>query len=240
MPDNNGGFVRLYRSILENPSFRDIGEAMFFAFLVLRANWRSGERRYDERVYKLERGDLVLGERKLAEGFGWGRQKVRSVINRLEATTMLTRKWDQHGTQRAPVITICNYSLYQDVRESPNQGTTQAKPKANPPKKEEKEKKEDNTVDSTADQQFEVFWEIYPNRRDHSNPKKPARAKFVAALKRGVPAADIIRGAECYVAHVEREGTDPKFVAQAQTWLNQERWAQYQGMVGSKPVPLML
>jgi len=106
--------------------------------------------------------------------------------------------------------------------------------------KKVKKVKEEHTVESTADQQFEVFWEIYPNRRDHSNPKKPARAKFVAALKRGVPAADIIRGAECYVAHVEREGTDPKFVAQAQTWLNQERWAQYQGMVGSKPVPLML
>ena len=141
MPDNNGGFVRIYRSILDNPSFRDIGEAMFFAFLVLRANWRSGERRYDDRIYKLERGDLVLGERKLAEEFGWGRQKVRSIVSRLEATDMLTRKWDQHGTQRAPVISICNYSLYQDVRESPNQGTTQAQPKANPPKKEGKELK---------------------------------------------------------------------------------------------------
>ena len=132
MPETNGGYVRIYRSILENPSFRDIGEAMFFAFLVLRANWRAGERRYDERVYKLERGDLVLGERKLAEEFGWGRQKVRSVISRLEATGMLTRKWAQHGTQRAPVITICNYAHYQDVKESPNQGTTQAQPLAYP------------------------------------------------------------------------------------------------------------
>jgi hypothetical protein len=115
---------------------------MFFAFLVLKANWRPGERRYDDRIYKLKRGDLVLGERKLAEGFGWKRQKVRGLISRLEATDMLTRKWDQHGTQRAPVITICNYSLYQDVKDAPNQGATQAQPKANPPKKEEEEKKE--------------------------------------------------------------------------------------------------
>ena len=141
MPDNNGGFVRIYRSIFDNPTFRDIGEAMFFAFLVIKANWRAGERRYDERVYKLERGDLVLGERKLAEGFGWKRQKVRGVISRLEATNMLTRKWDQHGTQRAPVISICNYSLYQDVKKAPNQGADQAQPKANPPKKEGKELK---------------------------------------------------------------------------------------------------
>ena len=142
MPDDNGGFVRIYRSILENPAFRDIGEAMFFAFLVLKANWRGGERRYDERVYKLERGDLVLGERKLAEGFGWKRQKVRGVISRLEATGMLTRKWAQHGTQRAPVITICNYSHFQDVKKAPNQGADQAQPKVGPPKKERKEGKE--------------------------------------------------------------------------------------------------
>ena len=138
MPDDNGGFVLIYRSILDNPTFRDIGEAMFFAFLVLKANWRAGERRYDERVYKLERGDLVLGERKLAEGFGWTRQKVRGVISRLEATGMLTRKFNQHGTQRAPVITVCNYSLYQDMKETPNQGADQAQPKVGPPKKQGK------------------------------------------------------------------------------------------------------
>ena len=240
MPDDNGGFVRIYRSILDNPTFRDIGEAMFFAFLVLKANWRGGARRYDDRIYKLERGDLVLGERKLAEEVGWTRKKVRGVISRLEATDMITRKWAQHGAQRAPVITICNYSHYQDVKETPNQGGNQAGPKAGPPKKEGKEGKVDNTVDSTADEPFKVFWRTYPSRRPHSNPKKPARAKFETAVKRGVAAADIIRGAENYAAYVEREHTNPKYVAQAQTWLNQERWAQYQEAAGTEPTPIML
>ncbi len=97
-----------------------------------------------------------------------------------------------------------------------------------------------HTVASLADQQFEVFWRAYPSRRSHSNPKKPARAKFEVAVKRGVAAADIIRGAENYAAYVEREHTDPKFVAQALTWLNQERWAQYQEAAGTEPTPLML
>ncbi len=97
-----------------------------------------------------------------------------------------------------------------------------------------------HTVASLADEQFEVFWRAYPSRRPHSNPKKPARAKFETAVKHGVAAADIIRGAENYAAYVEREGTDPKVVAQAQTWLNQERWTQYQEAAGSEPAPLML
>ncbi len=60
-----------------------------------------------------------------------------------------------------------------------------------------------------SDQQFQNFWRTYPSRRPHSNPKKPARAKFDAALKRGVAMGDIIRGAQNYAAYVEREGTNP-------------------------------
>ena len=108
--------------------------------------------------------------------------------------------------------------------------------------KKDTKKEKTNTVASLTAQQFDEFWRTYPSRRSHSNPKKPARAKFDAALKRGVAASDIIRGAQNFAAYVEREGTDPKFVAQAQTWLSQERWTQYQEQeaAGSKPAPLML
>ncbi len=97
-----------------------------------------------------------------------------------------------------------------------------------------------HTVAPLADQQFEVFWRTFPSRRPHSNPKKTACAKFKAAVKRGVAAADIIRGAENFAAYVEREGTDPNFVPQAVTWLNQDRWTQYQEAAGGEPAPLML
>jgi hypothetical protein len=97
----------------------------------------------------------------------------------------------------------------------------------------------DHTVASLAAEQFEVFWRTYPSRGRHSNPKKPARAKFEAALKSGVAAVDIIRGAENFAVYVEREHTDPKYVAQAQTWLGQERWTQYQE-AATEPTPIML
>jgi hypothetical protein len=98
-----------------------------------------------------------------------------------------------------------------------------------------------NTVASLANEQFEVFWRAYPSRRHHSNPKKPAHTKFEAAVKRGVVVSDIIRGAENFAAYVEREHTDPQYVPQAQTWLNQERWAQYQDEeVATEHTPIML
>ncbi len=106
--------------------------------------------------------------------------------------------------------------------------------------KDTKKDTKKDTVASLPIRQFEIFWRTYPSRRPHSNPKKPARAKFEAAVKRGVAAADMVRGAEHYAAYVERERTDPKYVAQAQTWLNEDRWVQYQEAAENKPTPLML
>jgi len=86
--------------------------------------------------------------------------------------------------------------------------------------------------EEVIDHQFEIhfakFWHKYPSRHPHSNPKKPAKQKFEAALKRGVPVEVIIRGAENYAAYVARETDDARFIAQAVTWLNQERWTEYQ------------
>ncbi len=222
MTDNRlGGYIRLHRKILDNPAFRNAGEAMFFAYLVLLANWRPGKRRYDERIYELERGQLVIGQRKLAEALDWSHKKVRTVLQRLNEEGMINQKRAQQGAQRAPVITICNYDKYQIQVDDEAQGEAQSGHKVGTPKKEGN-KGNSYTVD------FDEFWRVYPGRKPHSNPKKTARQKFELALTRGASVADITRGARNYAVYVERERVEPKFVAQAATWLNQERWTEYQ------------
>ncbi len=69
---------------------------------------------------------------------------------------------------------------------------------------------------------------VYPRRNPHANPKKPARQKYEAAIKKGVNPADIFKGAKHYAAYVVQNQTDPQFITQAITWLNQERWTEYQ------------
>ena len=86
----------------------------------------------------------------------------------------------------------------------------------------------EEVIDNQSAKHFEEFWRKFPSRTPHPNPKKPAKQKFETAAKRGVPVEAIIRGAENYAAYVVREGTDPRFIAQAKTWLNEERWVQYQ------------
>ncbi len=83
-------------------------------------------------------------------------------------------------------------------------------------------------VDEESAKPFESFWHTYPSRRPHSNPKKPARQKFDAAVKRGIDPAVIIRGAENYRAAFERNGTETRYIPHAVTWLRQEQWNDYQ------------
>lgn len=81
---------------------------------------------------------------------------------------------------------------------------------------------------ATEHPDFAAFWSTYPSRGPHPNPRKPAAEKFAAAVRGGADPGAIIRGAENYAATIRREGTDPRFVAQATTWLNQHRWQDHQ------------
>ena len=73
--------------------------------------------------------------------------------------------------------------------------------------------------DSSFEDSFEVFWKAYP-KRDGSNPKSPARIRFLTASK-DTPADQIIAAARIYASSITG---DRKFVAQAITWLNQKRY----------------
>lgn len=74
---------------------------------------------------------------------------------------------------------------------------------------------------------FQKFWTEYP-KREGSNPKEPARKKFVAAVKSGAEPEAIIRGVVAYADEQKQLGKiGTTYVAQAVTWLNQQRWNDY-------------
>jgi hypothetical protein len=72
---------------------------------------------------------------------------------------------------------------------------------------------------------FDRFKTAYP-KRDGSNPWQPAQRKFETLVKHGVDPEMIIRGARQLAVELHKArqiGT--RFVPQALTWLNQQRYA---------------
>jgi hypothetical protein len=82
----------------------------------------------------------------------------------------------------------------------------------------------------------ERFWPEYPKRGDAANPKKPAKDKFVRLVRDGTDPEVMISAARRF-CQIEREagryGTDK--VAQAITWLNQQRFGDYAESAPVKP-----
>jgi len=82
-------------------------------------------------------------------------------------------------------------------------------------------------TETETDIWFDEFWKNYPSRSPHPNPKKPAKQKFELAIKNKKATPDeIIEGAKRYASYVKANKSEPQYVAQTVSWLNQERWAE--------------
>jgi hypothetical protein len=118
------GFVQIHRQLLDNPVFNSDAEAMAFAWMVLRASWRPVSVRYKGREIDLERGQLCMSVRDMAERLERSKDWVSRFLTRLEKAKMIEKHRDRGCLATATptatatatasnVITICNYDKYQ-------------------------------------------------------------------------------------------------------------------------------
>jgi len=204
------------------------------------AVWKATRVRAGRKLVTLERGQLCFSERFLAEKWMWSKSRVRRFFDILKTEAMIETKTDHEATH----ITICNYNKYQLG------GTTDKttnEPDTGPPadhrrtKEEElKEvKKEIKHIGAVADATRpnagkifdDEFWPRYP-KREGSNPRKPARDKFLIAVKSGHDPASIVGGVERYATSLAKSNQiGTRYVAQAVTWINQARWEDYQPVI---------
>lgn len=131
--DNKGGFICLWRSLLENPIwFNSTPEqALIMVTLLLMANWK--EQKYDiyGKVITLKPGQIITTYDEIAKltAKGVSKQKVRTGIDRLEKLGFLTREL----TPRGSLITIVNWGKYQDrFSENNTQINTELTPEQHP------------------------------------------------------------------------------------------------------------
>lgn len=73
---------------------------------------------------------------------------------------------------------------------------------------------------AVEESEFEEFWKLYPRKEGRG----AARRKWPVSRRKAAQ-SDIIGGLRSYVARLEREQTEARFIAHPTTWLNQERWA---------------
>lgn len=74
-------------------------------------------------------------------------------------------------------------------------------------------------------EKFDTFWDACPKRGKASNPKKPARIKFIQLVRDGMDPSELIGHAKLWRKNAEDEGIAGSAITpQVLTWLSQERW----------------
>lgn len=96
-------------------------------WLIANACWRSREIRHKGKPLVLERGQIIIGRRFIAQQWRWTEQMVRSFINQCSRAGML--KLNQSNGHYANVATICNYDKYQSGAPEQSTGNNQSPPK---------------------------------------------------------------------------------------------------------------
>lgn len=138
------GYVRIHRALCGHPAFRNDAEAMAFAWLIAKAQWRPTRVRYKERGICLLRGQLAISVRDFAKAMDRDKAWVERLLKRLKSEAMVETR---HETG-VSVITICNYEQFQteqDRRKTPDEtlGETQARQAQDTEQEREEGKKED-------------------------------------------------------------------------------------------------
>lgn len=103
------GYVRIHRSLLGHPAFRNEAETMAFAWLICRASWKPVRVRYKGRAIMLSRGQVAISVRDFADAMDRDKAWIERLLKRLKRETMIATS-DETGVN---VITICNYADYQ-------------------------------------------------------------------------------------------------------------------------------
>lgn len=153
------GWIKLHRKLLDNPIFKDSEAFHLFGYFLLKANHKPNRFLFNQREIVLERGQLITGLDRISRDTGLTHRQIRTRLALLENLEILTRK----TTNRFSIITICNYSHYQDSRNDERQAERQANDKLTTTNKNDKNEKNIGRASKKTDadpqvKDFFSFW----------------------------------------------------------------------------------
>ncbi len=122
-------WIKLYRKFINWEWYKDINCKVVFLHLLLTANWKPVK----WKGITLDVGEVVIGRKKLSETLMISEQEIRTALDKLERSQVISRK----STNRYTVAKILNYGNYQGEYVCNQQTTSGATNRATNRKEEE-------------------------------------------------------------------------------------------------------
>ena len=116
------GFVALHRQALDHPLFQGDAQRLgAWLWLIARAAWKPTRFNVAGHIVTLDRGQLCASRSQMAKAWGMSESAVERFLTRLQTGHMIERATGQGKS----IITVCNYSKYQDLSDEAGQATEQ-------------------------------------------------------------------------------------------------------------------
>lgn len=108
------GWVTLHRALLDHWTWKSkpFSHGQAWVDLILNANHEQSKVMIKGTLYTVERGQQCRSVLTLASEWGWSRGKTERFLITLKNEHQIEQQTDN----KTSIITICNYSLYQDIR----------------------------------------------------------------------------------------------------------------------------
>lgn len=110
---SNGGWVKVYRSLLEHWVSKDPITLKIWLTLLLKANHKPRKWLYRGHLYELKRGECMISCLEMATELGIHRSTFMGALDLLESDQQIVQQKDKRGTK----VTILNYDRYQGNEE---------------------------------------------------------------------------------------------------------------------------
>ena len=106
-----GGWIKINREIVNHWLWSDAERLKWWLDLLFLANWDDKKVLHDSHLFTLKRGQIIASVAFLCERWEKSNKTVIKYLQMLESEEMIKREVIHRQT---PIITICNYELYQD------------------------------------------------------------------------------------------------------------------------------
>lgn len=227
------GFYSVHRELFNKPIWlKSTAEQKVILIALLgMANHAPNQWEWNGEKMSVERGQMITSAASIIAYCGKGieRQNVRTALKRFEKLEFLTIK----STTTGMLITICNYSSYQDSKSKANQQSNQDLTKTQPrpnqdlttnnnDNKNNNDKKVNKNIRSKelAENNFSKFWSAYP--------KKVAKSQALKSFTRLNPSNELLNE---ILANLRARSNHPdwtkdggQYIPNPTTYLNQKRW----------------
>ena len=142
------GTVMISRDLFDHCAFRDapFSEREAWLWIIMEAAWKPRQRRIGHIVISIDRGQLAVSVRFMADAWGWTAAKVQRYVERLKKLEMISAETDTGLT----VITVCNYDKFQTKAKASDTGPIQDRYRTDTNEKKEVIREEGKEVEREA------------------------------------------------------------------------------------------